>query len=42
MDLVHTDQFINQPSIDYFVLIQQNESVVVYLIGVIPYDILDE
>ena len=42
MDLVHTDPFTNQKSVNYYVPIQQNNTVVAYLVGVIQCDNLDE
>lgn len=42
MDLVHTDSMTNQKSVNYYVPIQQNNSVVAYLVGVIQCDTLDE
>lgn len=42
MDLVHTDPLTNKKSVNYYVPIQQNESVVAYLVGVIQCDTLDE
>ena len=42
MDLVHTDPFTNKKSVNYYVPIQQNDSVVAYLVGVIQCDTLDE
>ena len=35
MDLVHTDPLTNKKSVNYYVPIQQNDSVVAYLVGVI-------
>lgn len=42
MDLVHTDPLTNKKSVNYYVPIQQNNSVVAYLVGVIQCDTLDE
>ena len=42
MDLVHTDPLTNKKSVNYYVPIQQNDSVVAYLVGVIQCDTLDE
>lgn len=42
MDLVHTDPLTNKKSVNYFVPIKQNDSVVAYLVGVIQCDTLDE
>lgn len=42
MDQVHTDPFTNSKSVNYYVPIQQNDSVVAYLVGVIQCDTLDE
>ena len=42
MDLVHTDTLTNERSVNYYVPILQNDSVVAYLDGVIQCDALDE
>lgn len=42
MDLVHTDTLTNERSVNYYVPILQNDSVVAYLVGVIQCDALDE
>lgn len=42
MDQVHTDPLTNKKSVNYYVPIQQNDSVVAYLVGVIQCDTLDE
>ena len=42
MDLVHTDTLTNKRSVNYYVPILQNDSVVAYLVGVIQCDALDE
>ena len=42
MDHAHTDSMTNQKSVNYYVPIQQNNSVVAYLVGVIQCDTLDE
>lgn len=42
MDLVHTDTLTNERSVNYYVPILQNDSVVAYLVGVIQCDTLDE
>ena len=42
MDQVHTDSMTNKKSVNYYVPIQQNDSVVAYLVGVIQCDTLDE
>lgn len=42
MDLAHTDSMTNKKSVNYYVPIQQNDSVVAYLVGVIQCDTLDE
>lgn len=42
MDQVHTDPLTNKKSVNYYVPIKQNESVVAYLVGVIQCDTLDE
>lgn len=42
MDLVHTDTLTNEQSVNYYVPILQNDSVVAYLVGVIQCDALDE
>ena len=38
MDQVHTDPLTNKKSVNYYVPIQQNDSVVAYLVGVIQCD----
>lgn len=42
MDLAHIDSMTNKKSVNYYVPIKQNESVVAYLVGVIQCDTLDE
>lgn len=42
MDLVHIDTLTNERSVNYYVPILQNDSVVAYLVGVIQCDTLDE
>lgn len=42
MDQVHTDPLTNKKSVNYYVPIQQNDSVIAYLVGVIQCDTLDE
>ena len=42
MDLVHTDSLTKKRSVNYYVPILQDESVVAYLVGVIQCDTLDE
>lgn len=42
MDQVHTDPLTNKKSVNYYVPIQQSDSVVAYLVGVIQCDTLDE
>ena len=42
MDLVHTDKLTNKKSVNYYVPIHQNDSVVAYLVGVIQCDTLDK
>ena len=42
MDLVHIDKLTNKKSVNYYVPIKQNDSVVAYLVGVIQCDTLDE
>ena len=42
MDLVHTDTLTNERSVNYYVPILQNDSVVAYLVGVIQCDAMDE
>lgn len=42
MDQVHTDPLTNKKSVNYYVPIKQNDSVVAYLVGVIQCDTLDE
>lgn len=42
MDLVHTDTLTNKRSVNYYVPIQQDDSVVAYLVGVLQCDTLDE
>lgn len=42
MDLVHIDTLTNERSVNYYVPILQNDSVVAYLVGVIQCDALDE
>lgn len=42
MDLVHTDTLTKKRSVNYYVPILQNDSVVAYLVGVIQCDTLDE
>lgn len=42
MDLVHTDTLTNKRSVNYYVPILQNETVVAYLVGVLQCDTLDD
>lgn len=42
MDLVHTDTLTNKRSVNYYVPILQNKTVVAYLVGVLQCDTLDE
>ena len=42
MDLVHTDTLTNKRSVNYYVPIQQNETVIAYLVGVLQCDTLDD
>ncbi len=42
MDRVHTDTLTNKRSVNYYVPIQQNETVVAYLVGVLQCDTLDD
>lgn len=42
MDLVHTDTLTNKRSVNYYVPIQQNETVIAYLVGVFQCDTMDD
>ena len=42
MDLVHTDTLTNKRSVNYYVPVLQNETVVAYLVGVLQCDTLDD
>ena len=42
MDRVHTDPLINKRSVNYYVPIQQNETVIAYLVGVFQCDTMDD
>lgn len=42
MDRVHTDTLTNKRSVNYYVPIQQNETVIAYLVGVFQCDIMDD
>ena len=42
MDLVHTDTLTNKRSVNYYVPILQNETVVAYLVGVFQCDTMDD
>lgn len=42
MDLVHTDTLTNKRSVNYYVPILQNETVVAYLVGVLQCDTMDD
>lgn len=42
MDRVHTDTLTNKRSVNYYVPIQQNETVIAYLVGVFQCDTLDD
>ena len=42
MDRVHTDTLTNKRSVNYYVPIQQNETVIAYLVGVLQCDTLDD
>lgn len=42
MDRVHTDTLTNKRSVNYYVPIQQNETVIAYLVGVFQCDTMDD
>lgn len=42
MDRVHTDPLTNKRSVNYYVPIQQNETVIAYLVGVFQCDTMDD
>lgn len=42
MDRVHTDTLTNKRSVNYYVPIQQNETVIAYLVGVFQCDTVDD
>lgn len=42
MDLVHTDTLTNKRSVNYYVPIQQNETIIAYLVGVFQCDTMDD
>lgn len=42
MDLVHTDTLTNKRSVNYYVPILQNETVIAYLVGVFQCDTMDD
>lgn len=42
MDRVHTDPLTNNRSVNYYVPIQQNETVIAYLVGVFQCDTMDD
>lgn len=42
MDRVHTDTLTNKQSVNYYVPIQQNETVIAYLVGVFQCDTMDD
>lgn len=42
MDRVHTDTLTNKRSVNYYVPIQQNETIIAYLVGVFQCDTMDD